>query len=35
VLERPFFINLSAGKGKHRVRAVCADEEQTVVFTVE
>ena len=35
VLERPFFINLSAGKGKHRVRAVCANEEQTVVFTVE
>ena len=24
-----------AGKGKHRVRAVCADEEQTVSFTVE
>ena len=35
VLERPFFINLNAGKGKHRVRAVCADEEQTVFFTVE
>ncbi|QTQ16509.1 transglycosylase domain-containing protein [Treponema parvum] len=35
VLERPFFINLSAGKGKHTVRAVCANEEQTVVFTVE
>jgi len=35
VLDRPFFINLNAGKGKHRVRAVCANEEQTVFFTVE